>query len=92
VPGDVYGYSHNPYYGKHSGYHVLIAPILYAYELTEDKEFLKHGRAMYQQLIRGKNVNVVNNCYWNTPTDALVFEAFWAGVRRWYDKSSLTSE
>lgn len=69
TPGDVYGYSHNPHFKKTSGYHVLIAPaILYAYELTGDDVFLRHGRAMYAQTIREKSVNAINNCYWNTPT------------------------
>jgi len=69
VLGDVYGYSHNPHFKKTSGYHVLIAPaILYAYELTGDKWFLEHARAMYAQTILEKSVNAINNCYWNTPT------------------------
>ena len=69
VLGDVYGYSHNPHFKKTSGYHVLIAPaILYAYELTGDIRFLEHARAMYNQTIREKSVNAINNCYWNTPT------------------------
>ncbi|MFC1718108.1 beta-L-arabinofuranosidase domain-containing protein [Candidatus Poribacteria bacterium] len=69
VPGDVYGYSHNPHFKKTSGYHVLIAPaILYAYELTGDDAFLEHGRAMYAQTIQEKSVNAINNCYWNVPT------------------------
>jgi hypothetical protein len=67
--GDVYGYSHNPHFGKTSGYHILIAPaILYAYELTGDESFLKHGVAMYKQTIEERTVNSINNCYWNTPT------------------------
>ncbi len=69
IPGDIYGYSHNPHFKKTSGYHVLIAPaILYAYELTGDDVFLEHGRAMYAQTIREKSVNAINNCYWNVPT------------------------
>jgi len=69
VLGDVYGYSHNPHFKKTSGYHILIAPaILYAYELTGDKWFLEHARAMYTQTIREKSVNAINNCYWNAPT------------------------
>ena len=62
--GDIYGYSHNPHFGKTSGYHILIAPaILYAYELTGDELFLKHGVAMYKQTIEEKTVNSINNCY-----------------------------
>jgi len=67
--GDIYGYSHNPHFGKTSGYHILIAPaILYAYELTGDESFLRHGVAMYKQTIEERTVNPINNCYWNTPT------------------------
>jgi hypothetical protein len=69
VLGDVYGYSHNPHFRKTSGYNVLIAPaILYAYELTDDEVFFKHGQAMYDRTIREKSINAINNCYWNTPT------------------------
>jgi len=69
VDGDVYGYSHNPHFKKSSTYHILIAPaVLYAYELTGDDEFLKQGRAMYNQTIAEGTVNSVMNCYWNTHT------------------------
>ena len=67
--GDIYGYSHNPHFGKTSGYHILIAPaILCAYELTGEESFLKHGVAMYKQTIAERTVNSINNCYWNTPS------------------------
>jgi len=69
VPGDVYGYSHNPHFNKTSNYHILIAPsVLYAYELTGDRFFLEQARAMYRQTIRENTVNTITNCYWNTPT------------------------
>lgn len=69
VPGDVYGYSHNPHFKKTAGYHVLIAPaVLYAYELTGDAFFLDNARAMYAQMIREQQLNSVRNCYWNAPT------------------------
>ena len=69
VPGDVHGYSHNPHFNKTSSYHILIAPaVLYAYELTGDPYYLKHGRAMYRQTLRENTVNAITNCYWNTPT------------------------
>jgi hypothetical protein len=69
VPGDVFGYSHNPHYGKNSSYHVLVAPaVLYAFELTGDEYYLTHGRAMYAQMIRERSLNDVRNCYWNAPT------------------------
>ena len=69
VPGDVYGYSHNPHFKKTANYHVLIAPaILYAYELTGDEYYLTNARAMYRQMIREKNVNGMRNCYWLAPT------------------------
>jgi hypothetical protein len=69
VPGDVFGYSHNPHYGKNAAYHVLIAPaVLYGRELTGDDFFLTHARAMYAQMIRERNLNGVRNCYWNAPT------------------------
>lgn len=69
VDGDVFGYSHNPHYGKNSAYHVLIAPaVLYAYELTGDEYYLTQGRAMYAQMIRERSLNDVRNCYWNAPT------------------------
>jgi len=69
VPGDVFGYSHNPHFKKTSNYHILIAPaILYAYELTKDPEFLRQARAMYAQTIQENTVNSIMNCYWNTPT------------------------
>jgi len=69
VPGDVYGYSHNPHYSKNSGYHTLIAPaILYAYELTGDEYYLLQARAMYAQMIAERSINHVQNCAWNTPT------------------------
>lgn len=69
VDGDVYGYSHNPHFKKNSTYHILIAPaVLYAHELTGDDEFLKQGRAMYNQTIAEGTVNSVMNCYWNTHT------------------------
>ncbi|MCC6445347.1 MAG: glycoside hydrolase family 127 protein [Armatimonadetes bacterium] len=69
VPGDFFGYSHNPQFGKTSGYHVLIAPsMLYAYDLTGDPEFLACARGAYEQTVREKTVNSVVNCYWNTPT------------------------
>lgn len=69
VDGDVFGYSHNPHFKKNSGYHILIAPaILYARELTGDKEFLRQARAMYGQTIAEGTVNSVMNCYWNTHT------------------------
>ena len=69
VPGDVYGYSHNPHFKKTSGYHILIAPtIMYAYELTGDPQFLTHAEAMYEQTIREGTVNSIVNCYWNTHT------------------------
>ena len=67
--GDVHGYSHNPHFKKGSGYHILIAPaIFYAYELTGNDLFLKHGCAMYAQTIKENSVNSISNCYWNTPT------------------------
>jgi len=69
VPGDVFGYSHNPHFTKTSNYHILIAPaILYAFELTGDVEFLRQARAMYRQTIGEGTVNSILNCYWNTPT------------------------
>lgn len=69
VPGDAYGYSHNPHFNKTSNYHILIAPtILYAYELTGDHYFLENGRAMYRQTLSEESVNTITNCYWNTPT------------------------
>lgn len=69
VPGDVFGYSHNPHYKKTSNYHILIAPaVLYAYELTGDAFYLEAARAMYRQTLREGTVNSVVNCYWNTPT------------------------
>ncbi len=68
VPGDVFGYSHNPHFKKTSSYHVLIAPaILYAHELTGDAYYLEAARAMYRQTVREGTVNSVVNCYWNTP-------------------------
>jgi hypothetical protein len=68
VPGDFYGYSHNPHFQKTSNYHVLIAPsIAYAYDLTGDEEFLRCARAAYEQTLRESSVNSVVNCYWNTP-------------------------
>lgn len=68
VPGDVFGYSHNPHFKKTSGYHILIAPaVMYAYELTGDPYFLENARAMYEQTIRENTVNSIMNCYWNTP-------------------------
>ncbi len=64
VPGDVFGYSHNPHYKKTSGYHTLIAPAIFsAYELTGDPYFLKHARAMYEQTIRERTPNHIMNCY-----------------------------
>ena len=30
--------------------------------------FLEHARAMYARTVREKTVNVITNCYWNTPT------------------------
>jgi len=69
VDGDVYGYSHNPHFAKSSSYHISIAPaIAYAWELTDDNEFMKQGRAMYNQTIAEGTVNSVMNCYWNTHT------------------------
>ena len=69
VDGDVHGYSHNPHFAKNSSYHILIAPaVLYAGELTGDNEFMKQGRAMYNQTIAEGTVNSVMNCYWNTHT------------------------
>ena len=69
VPGDVYGYSHNPHFGKSTGYYLLIAStVLYAYELSNEEYFLANARAMYDLLIRDKNIDTVRNCYWNTPT------------------------
>lgn len=69
VDGDVYGYSHNPHFKKSSSYHILIAPaVLYARELTDDNEFLRQARAMYNQTIAESTVNPVMNCYWNTHT------------------------
>lgn len=69
VPGDVFGYSHNPHFVKTAGYHVLIAPtVFYAYELTGDEFYLKHGRAMWAQMLKTKEVNSVRNCYWLAPT------------------------
>lgn len=80
VPGDVFGYSHNPHFKKSSSYHILIAPaILYAYELTGDTEFLRQGRAMYRQTIEEGTVNSIMNCYWNTPT-LLYYLDKYAGV------------
>ncbi len=77
VDGDVYGYSHNPHFKKNSTYHILIAPaVLYAHELTGDDEFLKQGRAMYNQTIAEDTVNSVMNCYWNTHTLLYYFEQF----------------
>ncbi|MGQ9737749.1 MAG: exo-rhamnogalacturonan lyase family protein [Armatimonadota bacterium] len=69
VPGDFYGYSHNPHYAKTSNYHVLIAPtMLYAYDLTGDPEFLICARSAFEQTLRENTINPVVNCYWNTPT------------------------
>jgi hypothetical protein len=69
VPGDIYGYSHNPHFAKTSGYHVLIAPCLfYAYELTGDETFLEAGWAAWEQTVREETYNDVQNCFWNTPT------------------------
>ena len=80
VPGDVFGYSHNPHYKKNSGYHILIAPaVLYAGELTGDEFFLEQGRAMYAQTIRENTVNSINNCYWNTPTLLYYLKRFGRG-------------
>ena len=68
VWGDVHGYSHNPQYAKNAVYHALIAPaVFYAYELTGDDGFLRHGRAMYRQMIAEKRIESVMNCAWNTP-------------------------
>lgn len=69
VPGDFYGYSHNPHYSKTSNYHVLLAPaMLYAYDLTGDPEFFICARAAFEQTLKENTVNPVVNCYWNTPT------------------------
>lgn len=69
VPGDVFGYSHNPQFGKSGDYHVLIAPaVLHAYELTGDPDYLNHAWAMYRQMIRDRKLNSVRNCYWPAPT------------------------
>ncbi|NLC55563.1 MAG: hypothetical protein GX774_01845 [Armatimonadetes bacterium] len=69
VPGDFYGYSHNPHFKKTSGYHVLLAPALfYAYDLTGDREFLECAVGAYEQTVREGTVNAVYNCYWNVPT------------------------
>ncbi|UCH35220.1 MAG: glycoside hydrolase family 127 protein [Armatimonadota bacterium] len=68
-PGDYLGYSHNPHYGKHSGYNVLIAPAVgYAWELTGDEAFAASMRDAYERTIAEKSVNWIANCYWNTPT------------------------
>ena len=77
VPGDTYGYSHNPHFKKTSNYHILIAPaLMYAYELSGDPAFLTHARAMYEQTIRERTVNSIVNCYWNTPTLLEYLERF----------------
>ncbi len=69
IPGDFYGYSHNPHFKKTSNYNVLIAPVMgYAYELTGDPEFLRAMRGAYRITIDEGTVNWVLNCYWNTPT------------------------
>jgi len=69
VPGDVYGYSHNPKFDKSLGYNVLIAPaVLYAYELTDDPFYLEHARAMYATILKTGNINSIRNVFWNSPT------------------------
>ena len=69
VPGDIYGYSHNPHFTKTSNYHVLIASCLfYAYELTGDEEFSEAAVAAWEQTVRENTFNDVQNCFWNTPT------------------------
>ena len=69
VPGDIFGYSHNPHFSKTSGYHVLIVPCLfYAYELTGKGSFLDAAWAAWEQTVREATFNDVQNCFWNTPT------------------------
>ncbi len=69
VPGDIYGYSHNPHFEKTSGYHILIAPALfYAYELTGDPGILQCAVGAWNQAVQEKTFNSVLNCFWNAPT------------------------
>lgn len=72
VPGDIFGYSHNPHFTKSSNYHVLIAPSLfYAHELTGDENFREAAVAAWEQTVREGTINSVLNCFWNAP--ALVY-------------------
>jgi hypothetical protein len=56
----------------------------YAYELTGDKWFLEHARAMYAQTILEKSVNAINNCYWNTQTLLYYLKRFGLAVEGHY--------
>jgi hypothetical protein len=68
VPGDIFGYSHNPHFKKNSGYHVLIAPCLFfAHDLTGDEVFREAALAAWKQTVAEGTINDVSNCFWNTP-------------------------
>ncbi|NUN96442.1 MAG: hypothetical protein HUU16_09730 [Candidatus Omnitrophica bacterium] len=68
VPGDIFGYSHNPHFKKNSSYHVLIAPCLFfSHDLTRDEEFRNAALAAWKQTVAEGTLNDVLNCFWNTP-------------------------
>ncbi|MFQ6098963.1 MAG: hypothetical protein ACE5O2_14635, partial [Armatimonadota bacterium] len=69
LPGEMGGYSGNPYLGGlTSNYHIIIAPVLgYGYEMTGDPEFLLWSRACFERTLDESRVDAITNNYWLAP-------------------------
>jgi hypothetical protein len=66
--GEMNGYSHNPRLATTANYDLLILPVLFAaYELTDDKFFLKAATAQYHRYCREQPAPAIFNTYAHTP-------------------------
>ena len=68
VPGEVGGYSGNPWFRLNSNYHIIVAPIFaYGYEMTAEAEFLLWARACLERTLDENSVDAMTNNYWLAP-------------------------
>lgn len=69
VPGEMGGYSGNPWFNLTSNYNIIIAPVFgYAYEMTGDPEFLLWARACFERTLEDNSVDAITNNYWLAPS------------------------
>jgi hypothetical protein len=70
VPGEMGGYSGNPWLGRmSSNYNAIIAPVFaHAWELTGAPELLLWARETYRAMIERDTVDAITNNYWLVPS------------------------